>query len=144
MTLGYRLPTRLEADTGSGQADWCSTPLSTKFEVCWCANNCSSVRVSVYVTGWGRVVGAELVFWAYMYLCMYHHISAQLRLCLLHRQAYAEQKELQVKLQKVCGQDGWRQRCEFDQASRELQFLGAFLASSSIIVLCLALACSVC
>jgi len=24
------------------------------------------VRVSVYVTGWGRVVGAELVFWVYM------------------------------------------------------------------------------
>jgi len=43
MTLGYRLPTRLEADTGSGQADWCSNPLSTKSEVCWCANNCSSV-----------------------------------------------------------------------------------------------------
>jgi len=57
---------------------------------------------------------------------------------------YEEQKELQMKLQKVRGQDGWRKRCEFDQASQELQLLGAFFASSNLSVLRLALAFSAC
>jgi len=66
----------------------------------------------------------EIVFWPAYNLCMHHDIPSYLQI--LRRVMCKEQKELQVKLQIVRGQDGWRQRCEFDQASQELQLLGSF------------------
>jgi len=62
-----------------------------------------------------------------LYSCKHKHSHTQIGTRVARRKVYEEQKELQLKLQKVRGQDGWRQRCEFDQASQELQLLGLFL-----------------